>query len=36
MFPGKFHSGVAFYPRCAGKSGILIAPTLVLIGEFDD
>jgi dienelactone hydrolase len=36
MFPSKFRSGVAFYPRCAGKSGILTAPTLVLIGELDD
>jgi dienelactone hydrolase len=36
MFPLKFRSGVAFYPPCARMSGILTAPTLVLIGELDD
>lgn len=36
MFPVKFRSGVAFYPRCAGMAGIMTAPTLVLIGELDD
>lgn len=36
LFPIKFRSGVAFYPWCASKSGILTAPTLVLIGELDD
>jgi dienelactone hydrolase len=36
MFPVRFRSGVAFYPRCAGMSGVMAAPTLVLIGELDD
>jgi dienelactone hydrolase len=36
MFPMKFRSGVAFYPRCAGMAGIMTAPSLVLIGELDD
>jgi dienelactone hydrolase len=36
MFPSKFRSGVAFYPSCSGKSGIMTAPTLILIGELDD
>jgi dienelactone hydrolase len=36
MFPLKFRSGVAFYPRCAGMPGLLAAPALILIGELDD
>ncbi len=36
MSPLKFHAGVAFYPACDGMSGIMTAPTLVLIGELDD
>jgi dienelactone hydrolase len=32
----RFHSGVAFYPGCDGFSGVMTAPTLVLIGELDD
>jgi dienelactone hydrolase len=36
IFPDKFRAGVAFYPECAGASGIMTAPTLVLIGELDD
>ncbi len=35
-FPEKFRAGVAFYPPCGGASGIMTAPTLVLIGELDD
>jgi dienelactone hydrolase len=36
MFSLKFRSGVAFYPGCAGASGVMTAPTLVLVGELDD
>lgn len=36
IFPDKFRAGIAFYPDCAGSSGIMTAPTLVLIGELDD
>jgi dienelactone hydrolase len=32
----KFRAAVAFYPNCAGASGITTVPTLVLIGESDD
>lgn len=31
-----FRAGVAFYPDCAGTSGIMTAPTLVLVGSLDD
>ena len=36
IFPDKFRAGIAFYPDCAGASGLMTAPTLVLIGELDD
>lgn len=36
MFPRKFRAGVAFYPPCAGGSGIMMGPTLILVGELDD
>jgi dienelactone hydrolase len=36
MFAHKFRSGVAFYPGCEGASGLMMAPTLVLVGELDD
>jgi dienelactone hydrolase len=32
----RFRAGIAFYPYCTGSSGIMTAPTLVLIGELDD
>jgi dienelactone hydrolase len=32
----RFRAGIAFYPDCAAASGIMAAPTLVLIGELDD
>jgi dienelactone hydrolase len=32
----RFRAGVAFYPVCAGKSGVATAPLLVLIGDADD
>ncbi|CAN5910772.1 dienelactone hydrolase family protein [soil metagenome] len=35
-FARKFRAAVAFYPPCAGSSGIMLGPTLVLIGEQDD
>jgi dienelactone hydrolase len=36
MFPRKFRAGVAFYPPCASGSGIMMGPTLILVGELDD
>lgn len=36
LFPRKFRSAVAFYPPCQGGSGIMMGPTLVLVGELDD
>jgi dienelactone hydrolase len=36
LFPGKFRAGVALYPSCGGSTGIMTAPTLVLIGALDD
>lgn len=33
---GTFHAAVAFYPSCAGDSGRVHVPTLILIGEKDD
>jgi dienelactone hydrolase len=33
---GKFRAVVAFYPPCAGSSGVMSGPTLVLVGERDD
>lgn len=36
LFAVKFRAGVAFYPRCAGRQGLLAAPTLVLIGGRDE
>jgi dienelactone hydrolase len=35
-FPDRFRAGIAFYPDCAGTSGIMTGPTLVLVGELDD
>jgi dienelactone hydrolase len=35
LFPDKFRAGVAFSPQCTGASGIMTAPTLVLVGELD-
>lgn len=32
----KFRAGVALYPQCRGMSGLMTAPTLILIGELDD
>ena len=36
IFTDKFRAGIAFYPDCAGTSGIMTGPTLVLVGELDD
>lgn len=36
LYPDKFRAGVALYPSCSGSSGIMTAPTLVLIGALDD
>jgi dienelactone hydrolase len=36
LFPDKFRAGVALYPPCSGSSGVMTAPTLVLIGALDD
>jgi dienelactone hydrolase len=36
-FPRKFRAVIAYYPgRCEGSSGIMMAPTLILIGALDD
>jgi dienelactone hydrolase len=32
----KFRAVAAFYPPCAGSTGIMTGPTLVLVGERDD
>jgi dienelactone hydrolase len=32
----SFRAAVAFYPDCAGISGIMSVPTLVLVGNLDD
>jgi dienelactone hydrolase len=32
----RFRAAVAFYPTCTGDSGMVDAPTLILIGEKDD
>jgi dienelactone hydrolase len=32
----KFRAGVALYPKCGSSSGVMTAPTLVLIGALDD
>ncbi len=34
--PIQFRSAVAYYPTCAGNSGVMSVPTLVLIGDRDD
>jgi dienelactone hydrolase len=36
LYPDKFRAGIAFYPLCAGGSGFMTVPTLVLIGDLDD
>lgn len=36
LFQDKFRAGIALYPPCNGSSGIMTAPTLVLIGAVDD
>ena len=36
LYPAKFHAGIAFYPFCGSASGVMAAPTLILIGELDD
>lgn len=35
-YPEKFRAGIAFYPDCAGSSGFMTAPVLLLIGQADD
>jgi len=32
----EFRSAVAFYPPCAGSNGLMMGPTLILVGERDD
>ena len=34
--PDKFRAGVALYPKCSSSTGIMTAPTLVLVGALDD
>jgi dienelactone hydrolase len=36
LFPDEFRAGVALYPSCSGSTGVMTAPTLVLIGALDD
>ena len=36
LYPDKFRAGVALYPNCSGSTGLMTAPTLVLIGALDD
>lgn len=36
LFPRQFRAAVAFYPFCPAGSGIMMGPTLVLVGELDD
>jgi dienelactone hydrolase len=36
LYPDKFRAGVALYPRCNSSTGLMTAPTLVLIGALDD
>ena len=36
LFPDKFSAGVALYPPCSGSTGVMTAPTLVLVGALDD
>jgi dienelactone hydrolase len=36
LYPDKFRAGVALYPKCSGSTGLMTAPTLVLIGALDD
>ena len=36
LSPDRFRAGVALYPTCSGSSGVMTAPTLVLIGALDD
>ena len=35
-YPDKFRAGIALYPKCSSSTGIMAAPTLVLIGALDD
>ena len=35
-YPDKFRAGVALYPKCSTSTGIMTAPTLILIGALDD
>ena len=32
----KFKAAIAYYPYCLAVNGDMVAPTLILIGEFDD
>lgn len=36
LSPRQFRSAVAFYPPCQGGSGLMMGPTLVLVGALDD
>src|SRR5207302_5253382 len=36
LYPDKFRAGVALYPKCSSSTGVMTAPTLVLIGALDD
>jgi len=36
LYPVTFRAGIAFYPQCAGFSGLMTVPTLILVGDLDD
>jgi dienelactone hydrolase len=36
LFRGKFAAAIAYYPWCRGRSAIVYAPTMILIGTADD
>lgn len=36
LFPEHFRAAVAYYPQCRYASGIMIVPTLILVGDRDD
>jgi dienelactone hydrolase len=36
LFPEKFAAAIAYYPWCRGRSAMVDAPTMILIGAADD
>lgn len=36
LLPGRFAAAIAYYPMCQGRSPVVTAPTLILIGAEDD